>query len=131
MAYQADRSGAMEVYVERFPERSGRQKISLAGGYAARWSRDGRELFYLGAGGRRVLAVPVRLQPTFEAGKEVELFKGNYLMNGPGHRPFDVMPDGKRFILVKNAEGTPDSSAQEIIVVQNWAEELKRLVPPR
>ena len=131
MAYQSDRSGNMEVYVERFPERTGRQKVSLNGGYAARWSRDGKELFYVGAGGRGVKAVPVRTQPSFDPGQEVELFRGTYLVNGPGHRPFDVMPDGKRFVLIKTADGTDGFAAPEIVVVQNWVEELRRLVPPR
>ena len=43
-----------------------------------------------------------------------------------GDVAYDVAPDGQLFLLaLKN----PDSPAREIHVVQNWHEELKRLVP--
>lgn len=43
-------------------------------------------------------------------------------------RAFDVLPDGRFVGLVR---GSPDgvSSTQEVRVVQNWSEELKRLAP--
>ena len=45
----------------------------------------------------------------------------------PG-RAYDVSPDGQRFLMMK--QGTPDqmSAPPQIVVVQNWGEELKRLV---
>jgi hypothetical protein len=130
LAYQSDRSGVMEVYVERFPDRSRRQRISVAGGYAPRWSPDGRELFYLGLGGRRVIAVPVTTKPDFALGKEVELFSGSFLINGPGHRPFDVFPDGKRFVLIKS-DDDEEAASSHIIVVQNWSEDIRRQLRAR
>ncbi len=47
----------------------------------------------------------------------------------PG-RTYDVSPDGQRFLMIKEggeAEGT--SAAPTVILVQNWFEELRRLVP--
>jgi len=35
---------------------------------------------------------------------------------------FDVSPDGKRFVLVRPAGGLGDT---ELVVVQNWFQELK------
>ena len=35
--------------------------------------------------------------------------------------------DGERFIMIESAE--PDASPRELILVQNFAEEVKRLVP--
>jgi serine/threonine-protein kinase len=128
LAYQSDRSGVMEVYVERFPDRSRRQKISVAGGFAPRWSPDGRELIYLAPGGR-LISVPVTTKPDFTAGKEVELFSGVFLPQGPGNRPLDVLPDGKRFVLIKSNDDEEHSS--RIIVVQNWTEEIRRQLRPR
>ena len=52
---------------------------------------------------------------------------------GPGQlaqgRTYDVAPDGRRFLMIK--EGSDDTSgpANTIVVVQNWDQELKRLVP--
>jgi hypothetical protein len=35
------------VYVRPFPSGTGKSKISISGGELPRWSRDGKELFYL------------------------------------------------------------------------------------
>ena len=47
-------------------------------------------------------------------------------------RTYDVSPDGQRFLMLKQV-ASPDQSAApaRIVVVQNWMEELKRLVPHR
>ena len=42
-------------------------------------------------------------------------------------RAWDLWPDGKGFLMVKLDENK--QPAMEMIVVQNWLEELKRLVP--
>jgi hypothetical protein len=45
-------------------------------------------------------------------------------------RQYDVSANGQRFLMMKEhaTEGDP---APSIHVVQNWVEELKRLVPAR
>ena len=43
-----------------------------------------------------------------------------------GGRTYDVHPDGERFLVVKL--GATDS-ANQIILIQNWFDELQRLVP--
>ena len=40
---------------------------------------------------------------------------------------YDVLPDG-RFVMVRGADPT---AAREIVIVQNWFEELKRLAPAK
>jgi hypothetical protein len=53
-----------------------------------------------------------------------------YVGSGFGPREYDVSPDGKRFLMIKEGTGTDDAPVPpSIIVVQNWLEELKRLVP--
>ncbi len=59
-------------------------------------------------------------------GQPAVLFTGNYL-NDPGRGQYDVAPDGKRFLMMK--EDTAQQEAGQINVVLNWFEELKRLVP--
>ena len=45
-------------------------------------------------------------------------------------RTYDVSPDGKRFLMIKEGGGPDQTPAPpSIVVVQNWLEELKRLVP--
>ena len=55
------------------------------------------------------------------------LFSGPYRVGGGNNpRPFDIAPDGQRFLILKDA---PQAIDPEIIVIQNWFEELTRLVP--
>ena len=69
MAYASNVSGRCEVYVQPFPGPEGsRYQVSLAGGQSPRWSRDGRELFFVtDARPRRLLAVDVHSSPAFTA----------------------------------------------------------------
>jgi hypothetical protein len=40
---------------------------------------------------------------------------------------YDVSPDGQRFLMIKPSEQA--TSLTQIVVVQNWFEELKQKVP--
>jgi hypothetical protein len=42
---------------------------------------------------------------------------------------YDVTEDGQRFLLIKRVEGDRESAERTIVIVENWLEELKRLVP--
>ncbi len=45
-------------------------------------------------------------------------------------RNYDLSPDGQRFIVLKDAKPAGAAeSAEQIFLVQNWTEELKRRVP--
>ncbi len=45
-------------------------------------------------------------------------------------RTYDIAPDGQRFVMIKESgEASRPAASPEIILVQNWLEELKRLVP--
>ena len=43
-------------------------------------------------------------------------------------RRWDVFPDGQHFLLVRGAD---PQGAREIVLVQHWDQELKRLVPTK
>ena len=128
MAYQSDESGRPEVYVRPWPDvNAGRWQVSTGGGTRPLWSRDGRELFYFVQGS--VMSVPLRAGATFSAGTPAAVIKGDYIAPQAG-RQYDVTADGKRFLMIKDAAS--DGGAQtrnQIVVVQNWFDELKRLVP--
>ncbi|MEE8625732.1 MAG: hypothetical protein V3T19_10365, partial [Acidiferrobacterales bacterium] len=94
------------------------------GGTQPLWARSGRELFY--RNGEAVTAGSNDTDPSFAAGNPEVVFEGQYFGAGGG-RSYDVSPDGERFLMVKLLEGAPAMS--QIIVVQNWLEELKRLAP--
>ncbi len=47
-------------------------------------------------------------------------------------RTYDVSRDGQRFLMIKeSAGGTESAPPPSLVVVQNWLEELKRLVPAK
>ena len=108
-----------------------------------RWREcpDGREIYYLigDTDVDSVMAVDVETEPTFKPGKPRLLFKGNF--KGPAVAdgvPWDIHPDGKRFIMIKTpgtpvnettAEGAGATGPRKITIVLNWGEELKQRVP--
>ena len=107
---------------------AGRSQVSTSGGTRPLWSRDGRELFYYLAPGI-VLAAPVMTGTTFTAGTPAVVFKGTYLSPQTG-RMYDVTPDGRRFLMVKEARAPGEAPpTRQLVVVQNWLDELRRLVP--
>jgi eukaryotic-like serine/threonine-protein kinase len=130
LAYQSDESGRMEVYVRPFPhvDRS-RWQISTDGGSRPVWARSGRELFYLDESSA-LTRIPVRTSgPTFVPGTPTKLFTTRYVEPNPA-RHYDVSPDGRRFLMIKNsAEGDPNATPASMVVVEHWFEELKRRVP--
>ena len=64
----------------------------------------------------------VALQPLFRLAP-LRLLPGTSL---PG---FDVAPDGRRFVFVQSLETVSPPAPTVIHLVENWFEELKRLVP--
>jgi serine/threonine-protein kinase len=129
MAYESNVSGRNEIYAERYPALGNRQQISTGGGILPLWSRDGRELFFSATDGRQMFAVPVQSGTTLVAGRPQVLFEFAMLVNGAGNRPYDIAPDG-RFVMIRSGQAEAGGgTASNLIVVQNWFEELKRLVP--
>ena len=48
------------------------------------------------------------------------------------YRTYDVSRDGRQFVMIKySAAPTETSTAQRIVVVQNWFEELTSKVPTK
>jgi eukaryotic-like serine/threonine-protein kinase len=133
MAYMSAESGDMEVYVRPFPEvNKGKWPISTGGGESPLWSPDGRELFY--RNGSAVMAVAVNTKPTFSAGKPKMLFQGTYATGYNDSPAWDISPDGKRFLMIKQptqaaATSTAVAARPRINIVVNWFEELKQRVP--
>jgi eukaryotic-like serine/threonine-protein kinase len=130
LAYVSNESGRPEIYVQPYPGPGGKWQISIEGGTEPVWNRSGRELFY--RSGNKMMALETTTHPGFSAGKPRMLFEGQYLPNVfPGMSPaYDVSADGQRFLMVKETEQAT-AGTQQINVVLNWHEELKRLVPAR
>ena len=131
LAYQSVESGQPEIYVRPFPGvDEGRWQISRDGGTRPLWGSAGRELFYLSSS-RQLTAVAIRANPSFTPGNPEVVFQETYYSGGAGAvgRTYDVSPDGKRFLMIKEGGPGDETGAAQVILVQNWFEELKRLVP--
>lgn len=130
IAYQSNESGRDEIYVRPFPQvDGGRWQVSTGGGTRPLWARNGRELFYL-VGQGRMMAVALQRGPTFVVGNPQVIFDGPYVAPQPG-RTYDVSADGQRFLMIKESGADQTSAPSEIVIVQHWFEELKRLVPTK
>jgi hypothetical protein len=122
LLYQSDVSGRPEIYARRYPSLDRQWQVSDGGGIQARWSRDGREIYY--RGGRQIQAA------TFDAsggepviGKPASLFPDVYDFGaGASIANYDVTPDG-RFIMIRRGV-----NGGKLRVVINWTEEVKRIL---
>jgi len=137
LAYVSNESGPHEVYVQPYPGPGERHVISTNGGEQPAWSRDGRELFYVQNGGYNpgrgvptLMSVSVTTAPTFVAGTPRAVFESVDLMSAWG-RGYDVARDGGRFLLTLGKDAPTNLAPTQMIFVQHWFEELKRLVPTR
>jgi serine/threonine-protein kinase len=132
IAYQANESGIFEVYVRPYPNpNDGRWQISSRGGTRPIWARNGRELFFVDLE-NTLMSTPVQTDGgTFVYGNAGKVFDRKYSMP-TAFRSYDVSPDGKRFLMIKEGASDETMATQAtMVVVERWFEELKRRVPAR
>jgi eukaryotic-like serine/threonine-protein kinase len=129
LAYASTRTGRNEIWVQGYPEGVA-VRVSSNGGFEPRWATNGRELYYLQQDTMMAVAVETGDELSFSAPEQ--LFTGPYrVLADPTARSYDVAPDG-RFVMVALDDGSETGAPpSNIVVVQNWTEELKRRVPGR
>jgi Tol biopolymer transport system component len=125
IAYWSNESGRSEVYVAPFPGPGPKWRISTEGGIEPLWSKDGRELFY--RSGDKVMVVTVQTEPSFQARTPRVLFEAPRMNRSGLWRTYDVTPNGQRFVMSQNPDGTREPL--QIVYIPNWFDELKQLVP--
>lgn len=112
IAYVSDESGRKEVYMQAFPESRGKTQVSTHGGYAPRWARDGRQLFYRLE--NQFMAVSIHTETRLSVSKPTLVFEGEF-------ESIDVLPDG-RFLAVKPIK---DPAPIQMHVIIGWLDQLK------
>ena len=86
------------------------------------WDPGGNEIIYVSPDG--ITSVALETEPDLTAQRPQLIFELDQYDQGAG-RNYDISGDGDRFLMVK-----PMSSADaRIVVVENWIEELNRLLP--
>ena len=121
IAYQSDKTGRVEIYVQPFPGVGGDSRVSIDGGSQVRWNPNGKELFYL-APDDRLMAVPMRVASNgkaVEPGAPVGLFATNVGSGAQNtnRQQYMVAPDGQSFVM-NSVLG--EASASPITVILNW-----------
>jgi hypothetical protein len=125
MAYTSNETGSNEIYVVPFPDAAdAKWPVSAGGGSEPVWARGGGELFYRN-GQSEMVAVRVETEPTFSAGPASLLFSATEYLADVNHRQYDVSPDDQRFIMLRPV----GDGGRELILVQNFFEELRARVP--
>ena len=78
----------------------------------------------------KLMSVRIETDPEFVAGTPETMFDNAGLRSNWG-RSYDVTPGGRRFLLTVNNEPPANPLPIQMILVQNWLEELKRLAPTK
>jgi eukaryotic-like serine/threonine-protein kinase len=132
LAYESNETGRTEVFLRPFPQtEGGKWQVSNGGGVAPLWARNGRELFYVDQH-RDMMTVTVTRSAEPPLGERRRLFHLRdelYLTSQEFYTPHDVAPDG-RFIMARRVAPDTDLDAP-LVVVENWFEELRRLLRVR
>jgi Tol biopolymer transport system component len=125
IAYVSRESGREEVFLAPRAAPIRRQQVSVGGGAQPRWSRDGREIFFISPA-RDLIAVPVRI-----SGSTAEVLEPKLLFNSKDFQlgwdlrvrtTYEVASDGRFLFAVPVDE--PD--ARPIIAVVDWTAGLVR-----
>jgi hypothetical protein len=131
LAYTSDDSGRQQVYIQPFPGPGNR--VLIGPGVEPVWRGD--EIIYLVRRNPTDREIEVHTAgvkidaSTVSVGTRQTLFTGVYQTNGIGHG-YDVTRDGQRFFFVGPGDPAPEEATQ-LVVVNNWFEELKRRAPAR
>ena len=77
------------------------------------------------------MVVPVETDPSFTAGNPQVVVEDLQYYRGGAGRTYDIVPDGQRFLFVKEGVGqaSEGQSGPHLIFVENWHQELLERVP--
>jgi Tol biopolymer transport system component len=121
IAYTSDETGQSEVYVSPFDGRASRYVVSVGGGGLARWSPDGRYLYY--AHGNTLYRTTVQTTgDTFRASRPEKAIDNLPLIE----RDYWVLPDGSVVVVGSTGKG---ATTGKLVVTLGFFEELERAVP--
>jgi Tol biopolymer transport system component len=117
IAFESDRSGTSEIYVRTADAGGAPEKVSSAGGTAAAWAPNGRDLLYLRE--PEIMAVRYTIENgRFKPGAERVWARvdGNYQTE-----VLKIGPDGRALVAIDRQK-----TVREIRVIVNWQTEIAK-----
>ena len=129
LAYEGERVGVVRDLCQTLSRRGVGARRSRR---AAAHSRCGRAMGGSCSISRRtaVMRVAVADGAAWSVGAPTKVLDGRYVVRGVAFsREYDIARDGQRFLMMKGAGNDATSALPQIVVVQHFDEELKRLVP--
>jgi serine/threonine protein kinase len=114
VAYQTNESGRPEVVVQSFPDPGTRRQVSVEGGTQPRWSRDGKELYFISLDSRLMATKLAVAAGSVEPSAAAALFQ--LRLSGVPKHQYSVGTDG-RFLVNEVVE---DSASSLLTIVVNW-----------
>ena len=129
IAYTSRETQPPQIFVSPFPGAAGargRSQISTDGGTSPLWSRNGRELFYIGIEGGPKVATYTTIGDSFVA-SQARLWseKWPHTVTALTVEP-DLMPDGKHFLVVLPTSEASTERQTHVTFLLNFADELRR-----
>ena len=115
------------VFVQPVPVTGAKYQIASDAAHHPFWSPDGKELFYWGIGGGRLMATSMPASGPAALGPAARV-PGDHPsnMNALGPRNYDITPDGREFVLTRSAASEAAGDTGSLDLVLNWLAEMKR-----
>jgi serine/threonine protein kinase/Tol biopolymer transport system component len=120
IVYQSSESGQAQIYLESFPERTGKWQVSTGGVVQPRWGAESRRLYFLSPENKLVSAELAFTSAGPQVTRVSDMFSVPPFMIAGG-QPLDATRDGSHFVL--NAQRQDHSSW---VLLQNWMAAVKK-----
>jgi eukaryotic-like serine/threonine-protein kinase len=104
IVYASNETGRQEVWLESLPQNGKRFQLTRDGGRHPLWSPDGTSLYY--DQGDKLFRLDMTLGETPVASAPVRLPISGF-QQGDLRRQYDLMPDGKAFVMLYPARAAP------------------------
>jgi serine/threonine-protein kinase len=113
IAYTSEETGAMEVYLHRYPSLEQKICVSTSGGYRPVWSGDGKKLFFRWV--NRVMSVDVD-----NSGAEIKLSPVHLVAEHLPDARYDVDHDGRRLLMGRPSGDLGPQTRIDVVVGWNF-----------